>query len=251
VIAAVDLHRRRGRIRSLRSLLEGPIVVGEAVTAGADVETVFALESDDVGRSLATAAAARLVIATEAVLARVSTTRAPQSPVAVIRIPPPAGHVAGRVLVPWGVGDPGNCGTLIRSAAAFGYGYATGPGSAETWAPKVIRSAAGGHFRTTIGVYSAVSEIRESGLRLFAAVPDGGVPPGPLPEDAAVVIGSESHGLPGDVVAEADGLITIPMVGGVESLNAAVSGSIIAFAGLGADEPRRSATENVLPSQHS
>lgn len=226
-------------------------MVAEAVAARAAVVTVFALEGDAAAVDLAASCGARLLIVTDAVLGRLSTTTEPQSPVAVIIIPPSAVAESGRLLVPWGVGDPGNTGTLIRSAAAFGYGYAAGPGTAATWSPKVVRAGAGAHFRTTVGTIDALEALRGRGRPVYAAVPKGGALPGPLPPDAAVVIGSESAGLDAEVVEGADELVTIPMVGGTESLNAAVAGAIIAYLGAAGDDPGRGAPSNVLPSQPS
>ena len=160
-----------------------------------------------------------------------SSTREAQSPVAVIPIP--AGEVppGGRVIVVWGLGDPGNFGTLIRSAAAFGFGVLVGPGSADVWSPKVLRAAAGAHFRTPIGIASDLAAVRAGGRLIVATVPRGGEPPGRLPGAAAVLVGSEPHGLPGDIVAAADLRVTIPMAAGTESLNAAVAGAIVAYLG--------------------
>jgi RNA methyltransferase, TrmH family len=226
-------------------------VVAEAVAARAPVVTVFALEGDAAAVDLAASCGARLLMVTEAVLGRLSTTTEPQSPVAIMTIPAPSLPETGRLLVPWGVGDPGNCGTLIRSAAAFGYGYAAGPGTAATWSPKVVRAGAGAHFRTTVGTVEALDALRAGRRPLYAAVAEGGSPPGPLPPDAAVLIGNESTGLDAAAVDGADELVTIPMVGGTESLNAAVAGSIIAYLGAAGDAPGRGGPWNVLPSQPS
>ncbi len=225
------LHRRRGRTESGEALLEGPHLVGAAVAGGVAVRRVFALAGDEPGRRLAADCRAELLLVDERTLGRLSTTETPQSPVAVVVIP--AGTVApgGRVVVAWGVSDPGNCGTLIRLGAAFGYGYLAGPGSADTWSPKVLRAATGAHFATPVGIVSRLEELRAGGRVLLATVARGGSIPGPLPVDAAVLVGSEAHGLPDDVVAECDRVITIPTTGAVESLNAATAAAIVLHAG--------------------
>jgi RNA methyltransferase, TrmH family len=206
-------------------------VVGEAVDAGAGVEIVFATEGDATGRRLADAAGARLVVVGEAAFARISTTATPQSPAAIVRIPAPTIPDTGHVLAAWGLADPGNAGTLIRVAAAFGFAYVSGPGSVDPWGPKVLRSAVGAHFRVPMGVCGSVTDLRGAGRRVVAAVARGGGAPGPFASDTAVLIGSESHGLADEVLEACDALVTIPMVNGSESLNAAVAGAIIAFAG--------------------
>ena len=139
------------------------------------------------------------------------------------------------MIVAWGVSDPGNCGTLIRIAAAFGYGYLSGPESADVWAPKVLRSAAGAHFSIAIGVAETLDQVRNGGRSVVASVARGGSTPGPLPAAVAVLVGSEAHGLPESVVEASDERVTIPTTGGVESLNAAMAGAILAFLGATGD----------------
>ncbi len=234
VVDAARLGRTAERRLSGRTLLEGPVIVAEAVAAGFTPEIVFVAEGDRAGRDIAAASRARVVIVSDQVLSRLSTTQHPQSPVAVIAIPPPSARPGGRAVVAWEVGDPGNCGTLIRAAAAFGYDYLAGPGTADTWSPKVIRAAAGGHFHTGLGTAASLEEAGE-GRTLVATVVAGGAPPHRLPDDAAILVGSEPHGLPPEAVAACAERVTIPMAGGVESLNAAVAGAIVAF--LGARDP--------------
>jgi TrmH family RNA methyltransferase len=174
-----------------------------------------------------------------AVLARIAGTETPQGVVAVIAVPEPEIPAAGSLLVAWGVSDPGNVGTLVRSAAAFGLGCVAGPGCADPWSPKVVRAGAGAHFRAPIG---RVSTLGGLGARVtVASVAHRGDLPASLrgTGPAAVLVGDEAAGLPGEIAAAADRRITIPMPGGTESLNAAVAGSILAYelAGGGAQAP--------------
>lgn len=195
------------------------------MTAGFPLETVFTLEDDstDYGET-------RVVRVADEVVARIATTSSPQAPVAIAAIPEPVISSSGDLLVAWGVGDPGNVGTLIRTAAAFGFGFVCGPDTADPWAPKVVRAAAGASFRMAIGKADSVAELRTDGRHLLAAVSTGGVAPVRGSEDIALVIGSEAHGLPLDLIEAADIRVTIPMAHGSESLNAAVAGSILAYA---------------------
>ncbi|HSM02644.1 MAG TPA: RNA methyltransferase [Acidimicrobiia bacterium] len=211
------------------------MLVGEAVACGVRIQALFGLTDDVRGRALGEEAGVEYMTVSPEVLGKISTTDTPQSPVAVVDLPEASVAPGGRVLVAWGVGDPGNCGTLIRTAAAFGYSYLAGPGAADTWSPKVLRAASGGHFRTAIGEAPDLSEVRAGGRTLVATVSSGGAPPGPLPADVAILVGSEPHGLPPDVVEMADAAVTIPMEPGAESLNAAVAGAIVAYLGTTAD----------------
>lgn len=236
MLEAAALHDARDRAASGRALLEGPHLLAEALATGVRVECVFAVQSDAASAEAARLCGADLVVIDERGLRRLSTTEHPQSPVAVMAIPrarPPAG---GYLLVAWAVSDPGNVGTLIRCAAAFGMGFAAGPGTADPWAPKVLRSAAGGHFRAGVARVATVDELRGGGRLLVAAVARVGIPPASLPRSPlAILIGEEARGLPAEVVGACDLAVTIPMPGGAESLNAGVAGAIVAYEVMGRD----------------
>lgn len=197
----------------------------------AEVREVFGLPGDERSRDLAARAGAGWTPVDRRVLVRLSTTRQPQSPVAVFVIPRARVRSDCHLLVAWGIGDPGNAGTLIRTAAAFEMGFVAGPGTADPWSPKVLRAAAGGHFRTSVVAAEDLEGLRALGRPLIATVVAGGDEPaavsgaGPV----AVVVGEEAGGLPTEVIAAAERRVTIPMPGGAESLNAAVAGAIVAY----------------------
>jgi len=226
----VRLREARARADSGRALLEGPHLLAEARGAGMRVERVFALAGDAASAEAARACGAELVMVDERGLRRLATTDHPQSPVAVMVVPRSVVPVGGHLLVAWGVSDPGNVGTLIRCAAAFGLGFAAGPGAADPWSPKVLRAAAGGHFRAGAARVESLEELRAGGRLLVATVAREGVPPAALPPGPlALLLGDEAHGLPASVVDACDLAVTIPMPGGTESLNVGVAGAIIAY----------------------
>jgi RNA methyltransferase, TrmH family len=168
----------------------------------------------------------------DAALDRLSGTMSPRGPVAVIAIPHSVLVTTEQVLVLYGLADPGNVGSLIRTAAAFGAGVIVGPGTADPWSPKTLRASAGGHFRTTIEVApdvdSAALEVR--GWQVVSTVVSGGMHPDELGAGRyAVMIGDEARGLPHEV-AQSGLAVTIPMPGGTESLNAAAAGAVVLFA---------------------
>jgi TrmH family RNA methyltransferase len=165
------------------------------------------------------------------VLERLATTEHPQSPVAVATVPESSIPTEGSLLAAWGVADPGNAGTLIRTAAAFGLGFVAGPGTADPWSPKVLRSAAGGHWWTSVGFAADLGHLRGSERVLVATVVSGGADPESLRphRQVCLLIGGEAAGLPAEVAAAADLRVTIPMPGGTESLNAAIAGGILAY----------------------
>jgi TrmH family RNA methyltransferase len=233
VAEAIRLQRARRRTETGCSLLEGPHLLEEAVRAGATIQTVFVCEDDEVGGQIGSGLGLDQVVVTDAVMKRLAGTQQPRGPVAVMVIPSDGRETDRSLMVSWGLGDPGNLGTLIRSAAAFGLGFLAGPGSADPWSPKVLRAGAGSHFRTTIERASilSVNTLKSRGLVVVASVVEGGELPSRLigEERCALLVGDEASGLPADVVAEADISITIPMPGNTESLNAAVAGSLLAY----------------------
>jgi TrmH family RNA methyltransferase len=140
------------------------------------------------------------------------------------------------VVLTAGLQDPGNFGTIIRSAEAFG---ATGlialPGTVDVWNAKALRASAGSAFRVPVvaeKVGVALAALRERGIRLVAAIAaiDGreAIPctEFDLQKPAAILIGNEGSGLSQDLLERADAHVAIPMPGPVESLNAAVAAGV-------------------------
>jgi RNA methyltransferase, TrmH family len=132
-----------------------------------------------------------------------------------------------------GLQDPGNLGTLVRSAEAFG---ATGmmllPGTVSLWNPKTLRASSGSVFRlpvVTLDAAEAFAALRAADVRLFAAVARDGDSEVDLRGPCALLVGNEGAGLPDAWIAEADARVTIPLPGAVESLNAAIAGSVLLY----------------------
>jgi TrmH family RNA methyltransferase len=142
---------------------------------------------------------------------------------------------AGPLLGIAGVQDPGNLGTILRSAEAFGGGgVLLGEGTVSPFNSKVIRASAGSVFRLAIvpaKLSGVLGQMRERGLRLIATSSHRGTPldqatlTGPL----AIFIGSEGAGLPRDLLAEMNQIVAIPHSPSVESLNAGVAASIVLY----------------------
>lgn len=215
------LGRTRHRQASDLVLIEGPQLAAEALAAGLEVEVGFT--TDPTFHPDA-------VEVSQQVLERVSTTKSANTVVLVVRRPSPR-LPAGDVAVPWNVSDPGNLGALIRSAAAFGFGVVVaGREAADPWSPKALRAGAGGHFHTTIRVEPdlTVARLHSEGWTTVATVPSGGDQPADVPGRRAILVGSEAHGLPDEVIEGARFLWSVP-TGPVESLNAAVAGALAMF----------------------
>jgi RNA methyltransferase, TrmH family len=123
----------------------------------------------------------------------------------------------------WHVGDPGNVGTLIRTADAFGAGAALSAGCADPTGPKALRASAGSVFRVPLARFD------EAPRPWTALVAHGAMPPDQVSGQGSFVLGAEREGLPTDVVARCDAQVTIPLEHGSESLNVAAAGAIALY----------------------
>ena len=149
---------------------------------------------------------------------------------------PPPGPPGALCLLLEAIQDPGNVGTMLRTAAAFGASDAyLSRDCAFAWSPKALRAGQGAHFQLAIhedaDLVEVARAVRASGGRVVAAVAAGGVPlhEVPLTGRVAIAVGNEGAGLSGVLRAAADAAATIPMPGGSESLNAAVAAAILMF----------------------
>ena len=230
VVEAARLHRARERRATGKTILEGPGLLAEALDAGVAPVVVFALPEDEDTAQLARAQGFELTLVEPAALGRVTGTATPRGPAAVIAVPAPTPPTGRDMIVAWGLSDPGNVGTLIRTAAAFGWEFGFTEGTADPWAPKVLRAGAGGHFRITISPVDSLQTLGDAGLTTVAMVVSGGVSPDALGSGShALLVGEEAPGLPSDVIDGATHKVTIPMPGGMESLNAAMAAGILIY----------------------
>ena len=188
---------------------------------------LFAVEGEDLAAD--DIEPVELLIAGENVepslLAEVSTLAHPPRVVAVYRRDDLPRGTRPVTLALWQVGDPGNVGTLLRAADAFGAGVALSEGCADPTGPKAVRASMGSLFRVPLSGFD------EPEGRRVALVPHGGIP---LPEldcqgDVVLVLGAEREGLPADVLQRCDARASIPQPGGGESLNVAMAGAIALY----------------------
>jgi RNA methyltransferase, TrmH family len=201
------LHSRSQRSRLGLVLCEGEDLVDAALEAGLEpVELLVAGESVE-----------------PALLAAASTLPHPPGVVAVFRRADlPAYEPREACLALWHVGDPGNVGTLIRTADAFGAAVALSAGCGEAYGPKSLRASAGAAFRVPVGGFD-----QPDGRRV-ALVAHGGPPlhETELGGPVVLVLGAERHGLPDEVLRRCAGRATIATPGPAESLNVAAAGAI-------------------------
>jgi TrmH family RNA methyltransferase len=127
----------------------------------------------------------------------------------------------------WSVGDPGNVGTILRSALAFGAGsVAFGPGSADPFGPKAVRASMGAIFSVPVARVAEPAELPSPAIALAAR--QGEALRGPL-DAATLVLGSERNGLPDDVVAGCERVAHLPIAQASESLNAAMAATVALY----------------------
>jgi TrmH family RNA methyltransferase len=161
----------------------------------------------------------------------VASARRPSASHASVLTPAPA-----LVLAATGVQDPGNAGAIIRSAAAAGAtGVVLDESSADPWGWKALRASMGSAFHVPVlrarTLTNAITAWRAAGIRIVASVPRGGTPmyDVDLTPPTAFLLGGEGAGLPDDLIRNADARISVPMRGGIESLNAAVAAALLLY----------------------
>ena len=239
---AVRLKRlgtdKKARRAEGRFLCEGVKLVEEALRWGAEVELLAAAEGAALPPGLPPET--RRVELPAELLDYVSTVDTPQGVLALCRTPetaPPAELPPGRYLVLDGVQDPGNVGTIWRTADALGAdGVFLLPGCAEPYAPKTVRATMGACFRLPVwesGLEQLTGLLRGAGLPLYATALRADTADLRSAElsRAAVVIGSEGRGVSQAVLEACTMTLKIPMRDRCESLNAATAAAVVLWEG--------------------
>ena len=246
VKAAAELKQKKYRTQNGLYLAEGLRTAEEAVAYKA-VETLFYVATDDerTMRLLEDAAAQniKLVCVSENVMKKIADTETPQGIIAVCKMRQPKLEnllASGKMLLVLDrVGDPGNIGTMLRTADAAGIGgLVMLKGCADIYAPKTVRSSMGSLFH--IPVLSGVSEqefvsaAKKAGYDLLVTCLDGAdnLYKADLSGRIAFVMGNEAGGVSETLLEKADKRVYIPMAGRAESLNVAMAAGIVMFEAL-------------------
>jgi len=223
--------------------IEGTRIIEEAIRSGLKFRAVFfrASAENKAERLLPQVAAyVETLLLPDKLFASAVPSETPQGVAALVRIKEFQlqdvlnRSQAGPLLAIAGVQDPGNLGTMVRSAEAFGAsGALRGEGTVSAFNPKAVRASAGSVFRLPIARFklTALDELRAHGLRLIATSSHKGTP---LPEadwtlPLAIFIGNEGAGLPRELMHQMDETVVIPQAAAVESLNAGVAASIVLY----------------------
>jgi TrmH family RNA methyltransferase len=215
------------------------------VRAGLRIHCVFAAKGIEyVLERVSLPTETEVLISPPEVLNSALTTETPQ-PIAALIDPPDwtwahllgaaHGRAAPLIVVLAELQDPGNLGTIVRSAEAFGAsGVLILPGTVSAWNPKAVRASAGSVFRLPVlaaGAVDAFRHLREAGVNILATTVRAARPADlvDLTEPVALIIGNEGSGVPSELAANTHETITIPCPGPVESLNAAVAASVLLY----------------------
>ena len=200
--------------------IEGLRIIEEAVRSGAHVETLMLPDK---------------------IFAAAVPSETPQGVAALVRLKPAsldeifARALPGPVVVVVALQDPGNLGTILRSAESFeAAGVILSPGTVSPFNPKVVRASAGSILRLPVvreELPAIIAQLRRHNFRLLAASSHKGTPlfQADFSGKFAIFIGSEGAGIPRDLIAEMDELVSIPHSPRVESLNAGVAASIVLY----------------------
>ncbi|HCU93756.1 MAG TPA: RNA methyltransferase [Actinobacteria bacterium] len=250
VKAARQLSKRALRLRARSFLAEGPQAVAEALACDGVVSQVYvtAAAHGRFGRLIdqATQQGAAVQAVSGDVMAELAQTITPQGVLAVCRfVDVPLARVAVAasrlVVILANVRDPGNAGTVLRTADAAGAdGVIFSDASVDPYNSKCVRATAGSifHLPVVVGtpVAATVAALREAGMRVLAADGRAGQsldeagPRGLLSGPTAWLFGNEAWGLPADVLALADEAVAVPIYGQAESLNLAAAAAVCLYA---------------------
>ena len=232
--------RRSAREEERAFVVEGTKLLREALDAGAPVESVFvAAKASDPVVDRAHDAGLLVFELAEGVIERVADTVTPQPVMAVVGmvdVDLEAVRESTFVVVCVDVRDPGNAGTVLRSAEAAGAGAVVCcTGSVDLYNPKTVRASAGSLFHVPVVAggdpMHVLDTIAAWGLRRLGTEATGGVAYDEvdLTQPIAFVLGNEANGLPDSVRSSIDDLVTIPMLGRSESLNVGMAASVLCF----------------------
>jgi len=238
----VSMKRKKGRVEHQSYLVEGIRLVESALISGTPIVEIFAtpdvIGDERLAKAMAKAGKSAVEVSNK-IMAKMSDTSTPSGVLAVASVPNPT-HACisclSKVLVLDGVQDPGNVGALIRSAAWFGVeAVVAGPGTADYFAPKTVRASMGGMWDLILEQVDFLPGFIATNIRAGVDVQFADMTGLPVTKwspaaHSMLVIGSEAHGVSEEVRSACAGSITIPgkdKARAVESLNAAVAGSIL------------------------
>lgn len=230
--------------------VEGRHLLEEALRVGLRVRTVFVRIDPEQGVGVFEprpedplgAPDVEVLMVPAAIFDSIMQTETPQPVAALVEMPDwtwahlfQQTQIAPLIVVLAGLQDPGNLGTILRSAEAFGAnGVVCLPGTVNPWNPKAVRASAGSIFRLPVIAAEpeeCFSMLRQAGAHIYTTAVRDAKPADQINLSAplAFLIGNEGGGVPPEIAAQADAALTIPCPGPVESLNAAAAASVLLY----------------------
>ena len=226
----MKLHKKKYREQMGQFLLEGDHLVEEAVGSDWDIDQLIVREDRQTDARLKDY---RMTVVTDQVFKALANTPSPQGVMAVVNIKTYQADQFKKILVLDNVQDPGNVGTMIRTADAFNYdGIILGEGTVDLFNDKVIRSTQGSLFHLPIvkaDLNIVLPDLRARGVHLIASTLEEAVPLDEVTvfESCAVIVGNEGSGVQKELQQLSDVKVKIPITGKAESLNVGVAAGIL------------------------
>ncbi len=216
------LLTKKGRTKAQQFLIEGEHLIEEAIQFGAHIEEIFVLETDTFNFDLKT------TVVTKDVMSSLSKLVTPPGIIAVVRMETKSIE-SDRVLAIDGIQDPGNLGTLIRTADAFNFKrILIGKNTVDPYSDKVLRSSQGSHFHVSLEDVDLIEVMQNfNGTILTTDLSGESLTDKITDEKIMIVLGNEGQGVSEEVLAAANYKVKIDMPGDAESLNVAVAGGIL------------------------
>lgn len=219
--------------------MEGRRLVTDAFKLGAPVKTLLvlnsAIDSFSEAVNMAEKANAEIIGVSQNIIDALSETLAPEGIIAVAKMQELPIITGGLLIALDCIQDPGNLGTIIRTCDAAGIdGILLNEGCAELYNPKVVRSAMGSIFNVPVKICTDLTielrQLKEEGY-VIAAAALGGSPfyKIRLPQRTVLIIGNEGNGISQEIISLADTVVTLPMRGGAQSLNASIAAGIMIY----------------------
>jgi len=223
-----SLHTKKGRSTSKQFIAEGLRTIKTLLTGTSNLIQLYVTQNHPIDL---VCNPELVTFITPEVMAKISTTKTPSGYLALFTIPQEPQQKIEHGIVLANITDPGNMGTLMRSAAAMNIKAVIIVDGADPWSPKVVQASAGtvGSLAIYQCSWQELLELKKE-KTLCALIVKGGKDPQELALDnILLVIGNEAHGIPEAWLRDCEAKCTLPMPGGIESLNAAIAGSIALY----------------------
>ncbi|WP_138415412.1 TrmH family RNA methyltransferase [Aquibacillus sediminis] len=226
------LKKRKDRNNTKTFLVEGYHLIQEAINSNWHLQEVIIQEGATVPDWLADY---ELTYVSDHVLKAITDTKTPQGIAAVVEMKQPEWADFNQLLLVDAVQDPGNLGTMIRTADAAGFdGVVLGEGTVDLFNDKVVRATQGSLFHLPIfqaSLEEKMVTLQDQGFEIWAATLEGAKPYPSLhvPDKVALIVGNEGAGIASSIVQSADQKVHIPIYGAAESLNVSVATGILLY----------------------